>query len=176
MAGDKFDFSVRWWPFQLNPSAPQRVNKMQMYTEKFGADRCRQMLPYMLATGKADGINFSYGGDTGNTFDSHRLIHLAQKQGKEDACVEELFKNYFEEEKNMADRSVLLAAASKVGLEGAEAYLDSEDGTREVQQEMQTKARNVTGVPYFIITGSKSFELSGAQTPDVFLNIFEKLK
>jgi len=35
----------------------------------------------------------------GNTFDSHRAIYLASLVGKEDAMVEELFKNYFSEQK-----------------------------------------------------------------------------
>ncbi len=36
------------------------------------------------------------------------------KIGKQDAVVEELFRNYFSEEKFIGDRAVLLAAAEKV--------------------------------------------------------------
>lgn len=34
------------------------------------------MLPYMKQTGLKDGITFDYGGNVGNTFNSHRLVAL----------------------------------------------------------------------------------------------------
>merc|ERR1719310_424135 len=123
----KADFNVKWLPFQLNPQAEcgAGVNKLQMYKKKFGEARVNQMLPMMMQVGREENINFSYGGNTGNTFDSHRLISFADKQGKQDELVEELFKNYFEEEKCISDRAVLLAAADKVGLKDAEQMLNS---------------------------------------------------
>ena len=45
---------------------------MEMYIEKFGKARINIMLPQMKETGLLEGINFSYGGSTGNTFDYHR--------------------------------------------------------------------------------------------------------
>ena len=45
---------------------------------------------------------------------SHRLIYFAGMKGKQDALVEELFLNYFSEEKFIGDRTILLAAAEKV--------------------------------------------------------------
>lgn len=60
----------------------------------------------------------SYGGLTGNTFDSHRLIWWARTQGAatQDAVVEELMLNYFCQEKFINNRAVLVAAADKAGL------------------------------------------------------------
>lgn len=94
-AGVQFD--VLWRPFQLNPDAPggRGVNKMDMYLEKFGKASCDAMIPRMTETGRAVGINFSYGGYTGNTFDSHRLIWKAREEGGsalQDKVVESLFK------------------------------------------------------------------------------------
>ena len=46
------------------------------------------------------GYKYSIGGKTGNTFDSHRLIHFAGEVGGaslQNALVEELFLNYFTE-------------------------------------------------------------------------------
>merc|ERR1719265_3074159 len=152
---DKADFAVKWIPFQLNPKAAggAGVNKLEMYKQKFGEARVNQMLPMMLQAGQQDGINFSYGGNTGNTFDSHRLISFADKQGLQDPIVEELFKNYFEEEKCVSDRTVLLAAANKVGLKGAEEMLNSNAETDQVKQELSQyqQAQGISGVPFFII-------------------------
>mmetsp|Transcript_51558 Transcript_51558/g.83641 ORF Transcript_51558/g.83641 Transcript_51558/m.83641 type:complete len:186 (-) Transcript_51558:285-842(-) len=154
---DKADFSVNWRPFQLNPSAEggEGVNKMEMYTKKFGADRVKGLLPQMIATGQQDGINFSYGGNVGNTFDSHRLIAFAEKQGKQDAIVEELFRNYFEEEKCLSDQKVLLAAANKVGLTGAEELLAGSMESAEVNADLDRYqgSMGISGVPHFLFNG-----------------------
>mmetsp|Transcript_43868 Transcript_43868/g.129882 ORF Transcript_43868/g.129882 Transcript_43868/m.129882 type:complete len:183 (-) Transcript_43868:117-665(-) len=177
---DKADFQVKWHPFQLNPDAPkgQGENKMELYKRKFGADRVAAMLPMMLETGKKDGINFSYGGNTGNTFDSHRLISVAAKQGKEDAMVEELFRNYFEEEKCISDHKVLLAAAEKVGIQNAAAFLAGKDETQDVQSELQNyqgKMR-ISGVPHFIFNGkiSESGAIESQQLQQIFSGLLRE--
>mmetsp|Transcript_69335 Transcript_69335/g.181698 ORF Transcript_69335/g.181698 Transcript_69335/m.181698 type:complete len:183 (+) Transcript_69335:188-736(+) len=174
---DRADFVVRWHPFQLNPKAAkgEGVNKMNMYTEKFGKERVEQMLPRMLETGRKDGINFSYGGNTGNTFDSHRLISLAAKQGRQDALVEELFRNYFEEEKCISDHKVLLAAAEKAGVEGAAACLAGKDEAQDVQQELRKyqDQMRISGVPHFLFNGK--FGESGAIESEQLQQIFKQL-
>jgi len=40
------------------------------------------MLPYMINVGKEVGINFSYGGKTGNTLLSHRLVDYSATKDK----------------------------------------------------------------------------------------------
>ena len=57
----------------------------------------------MEKVGEAEGIKFSYGGTVSNTLHSHCLVKIAQQQGKEDAVMEEIFKNYFEREKMGGD-------------------------------------------------------------------------
>ncbi len=52
----------------------------------------------MQSTFQELGLVYSHGGLTGNTLDSHRLVHWAGKEGgaaKQNALVEELFINYF---------------------------------------------------------------------------------
>lgn len=47
-----------------------------------------------------EGVRYSIGGLTGNTYDSHRLIAWAEDNfgpAKQNALVEELFKSYFTE-------------------------------------------------------------------------------
>mmetsp|Transcript_83010 Transcript_83010/g.240165 ORF Transcript_83010/g.240165 Transcript_83010/m.240165 type:complete len:181 (-) Transcript_83010:82-624(-) len=153
---DKADFQVTWRPYELNPAAPggKGINKLAMYNEKFGEARVKQMLPYMQQVGQQDGINFSYGGNVGNTFDSHRLISLAQKQGKQDELVEELFRNYFEQEKCISDHEVLLAVAQKVGVAGAAEMLRSTAEVEEVRADLrQFMPKAQQGVPQFLIDG-----------------------
>ena len=73
------------------------VYKMNMYYEKFGKERVDAMIPQMVQTGKAlePPVNFSYGGFTGNTFNSHRIIYAAKEIGGaplQDKVIEQFFK------------------------------------------------------------------------------------
>lgn len=100
-----------------------------------------------------EGLHYSTGGLTGNTLDSHRLIEWAGKHGadKQDALVEELFLNYFTQEKYIGDREVLVAAANKVGLTGAAEYLADPNNGRQEVLDMVNKARGIGGVPFFVV-------------------------
>ena len=179
------NFNVIWRPFQLNAAAPKGkgVNKMEMYIEKFGKSRMDAMLPQMKETGLKEGINFSYGGYTGNTFDSHRLIWKAKEVGGidlQDKVVESLFKAYFEEEKSMGDLSVLIDCANRVegmmdDVSVKEFLEESNNGKNETLKELEEYRRvyGVSGVPFFIF--NDKYSLSGAQPPDEILSVFKKL-
>jgi len=179
------NFNVIWRPFQLNAAAPKGkgVNKMEMYLEKFGKSRMDTMLPQMQETGLKEGINFSYGGYTGNTFDSHRLIWKAKEVGGidlQDKVVESLFKAYFEEEKSMGDLSVLIDCANRVegmmdDVSVKEFLEESNNGKNETLKELEEYRRvyGVSGVPFFIF--NEKYSLSGAQPPDEILSVFKKL-
>lgn len=170
------DFEVTWLPFQLNPAASKEgVDKMTMYKQKFGEDRMNQMIPRMKQTGLEDGINFSYGGKTGNTFDSHRLISWAQKQGKQDALVEELFKNYFEQEKFIGDEKVLIAAGEKAGLQNVQDFLRGDGEAKEVMSDLRRyqDEMQINGVPHFIVGGK--YQVGGAQEAPAFTQLFQKI-
>ena len=179
------NFNVLWRPFQLNATAPKGkgVNKMEMYIEKFGKSRMDAMLPQMKETGLKEGISFSYGGYTGNTFDSHRLIWKAKEVGGidlQDKVVESLFKAYFEEEKSMGDLSVLIDCANRVegmmdDVSVKEFLEQSNNGKNETLKELEEYRRvyGVSGVPFFIF--NDKYSLSGAQPPDEILSVFKKL-
>jgi len=178
------EFDVLWRPFQLNANAlkGKGVNKMDMYLEKFGKARCDAMLPQMIQTGLSVGIRFSYGGFTGNTFNSHRLIWKAREEGGselQDKVVESLFKAYFEEEKSMGETSVLVECAKRAGMgeSGVKEFLEDTNGsaTKEVQKELDGFRRNyrVSGVPFFVF--NDNYTMSGAQPASEILSVFKKL-
>lgn len=172
---DRYTVEVKWHPFFLNPDAPtEGVNKIDYYKSKFGSGRMQMILDRVGGAFANLGYKYSMGGKTGSTLDSHRLIELAGKQGleKQNAVVEELFLNFFTQEKYIGDREVLVAAAEKVGVEGARSYLeDREAGLKEVLEAERKFRRGVSGVPHFVIDGR--YEISGAQPPEAFLEAFE---
>jgi predicted DsbA family dithiol-disulfide isomerase len=172
-----------WQPFQLDPTLPTPgVNKMERYKKKFGEARIAPMLAGMQANGKAWGINFDYGGTIGNTVNSHRLVEFSKTpaQGggaKTDALIDALFQSYFEKQGDISSEDVLVAAAVKAGLPATEAeirtFLRSDALKDEVLKEIQQSYEaGVSGVPHFTINGQ--YSVSGAQEPDVFLNVFKK--
>jgi len=173
---DRFNFNVKWLPFFLDPGLPEEgVDKMQRYQKKFGS-RVPVIIQRMIETGKKEGINFSYGGKIASTLNSHRLIEYADKYGKQDAVVNVLFRNYFEEEKNIGSIDVLTEAAKEAGLdpEKTKEFLKSNEGKDLVagQVERIRDEYGVDGVPFFIFNNKMTF--SGAQEPETFLSVFNK--
>jgi predicted DsbA family dithiol-disulfide isomerase len=173
-------FTTSWHPFYLNPDAPTvSTDKQALYAAKFGAQRTQVMQAHLARLGKDIGINFKYGGRTGNTRDSHRLIQLGKTKGEDvqTRVVEELFAAYFENEEDITDRETLVRRAVKAGLEEKEVreWMDSGAGGEEVDREvMEAKKKFVTGVPNFTINGR--FEIQGAEEPRAFLEVFSEIK
>ena len=129
--------------------------------------------------GKSDGIDFKFGGKTGNTRDSHRLIQLgkAKSPAVQTRVVEELFAAYFENERDITSHDVLVDAGVKAGLNVAEVkeWLDSGKGGPEVDKEVQEAyEQSISGVPNFTI--QDQFEIGGAQEPAAFVQLFERIK
>jgi len=174
---NKYNFEVKWLPFFLNPALPvEGVNKTEYYNKRFGS-RFANMSQHLKAVGETEGIKFSYGGTIANTLNSHRLIEFADKYGKQDEVVNVLFRNYFEEEKNLGSIDVLADAAKESGLDRDKVVqlLKSDELKEEVLQKI-AKAQGedgVDGVPFFIF--NNKFAFSGAQEPSTFLSVFSKL-
>ena len=129
--------------------------------------------------GKSDGIDFKFGGKTGNTRDSHRLIQLgkAKSPAVQTRVVEELFAAYFENERDITSHDVLVDAGVKAGLNATEVkeWLDSGRGGPEVDKEVQeAHEQSISGVPNFTI--QDQFEIGGAQEPAAFMQLFERIK
>lgn len=146
---------------------------------KFGEARARMIWERLGALGKDEGINFVFGGKTGNTRDSHRLVQLGKTKSPQvqTRVIEELFAAYFEKEKDITSQDVLVEAGVKAGLDEAEIkeWMKEGKGGPEVDKEVQDAYNdNVTGVPNFTV--NDRFEIGGAQEPAAFVQIFERLK
>lgn len=173
-------FSTNWLPYYLDPTAPiPGEDKAERYNRRFGAERTAMMQSRLSAIGAQEGIDFKYGGKTGNTRDSHRLVQLGKTKSTQlqTRVIEELFAAYFENEKDITDHRVLTEAGVRAGLEKSEVedWLKSGKGGIEVDEEVvQAKMKGITGVPNFTINGK--YVLGGAEDPDTFLEIFERIK
>lgn len=125
------------------------------------------------------GIKFRFGGKTGSSRGSHRLIDLAGRRygaGTQQRVVDLLFNAYFEEERDISEHDVLMDCARRAGLDeiDAEMWLGSEDVGRHVDEEAsRAREEGVTGVPWFGI--NERFEIHGAQEGLAFVRAFERL-
>lgn len=186
------DFELTWLPHLLMPNAaragsdkdPQgvgAVGKLDDYRKRLGEDGAQQMVARMKQAAGEVGISISYAGRTGGSFDSHRLITLARKQGGGrlvDELVEELFRNYFEQDKYVGSPTVLQAAADKVGLKVDVAkFLASDAEVQETHADMGGAKQNLKfagAVPYFKVqAGADEVEFGGAQPTEYFEQLFD---
>ena len=172
---------VRWLPFQLNPTMQKEgISRREYRRKKFGSwERSQELDARVVAVGEAEGIHFAFDRieRTPNTFEAHRLVWLADKEGVQDAVVEALFRAYFTEGRDISHRQTLLDVVADAGLERqrAEAVLNSDDGMEAIKEvEGLSRRFRVDGVPFFIV--NNKITLSGAQPPDAFQEAIGKVE
>jgi predicted DsbA family dithiol-disulfide isomerase len=173
------EFNITWSPYYLDPAAPKvGMDKTERYIQKFrDPARVKAMQARLGQIGGTVGIKFNNGGKTGNTRDSHRLVQLGKTKSEavQTRVVEELFAGYFENEEDITSKEFLLRAGVKAGLKEAEVkdWLDSDKGGKEVDEEVDSVASWVRGVPNFTIQGK--YQIDGAQEPEEFLEVFNAI-
>src|SRR5574344_2080156 len=126
---------------------------------------------------KAEGIDFQWeNANSGNTFNAHRLIHLAQSKGLGSEAKEALFYSYMTQGLAIGERETLEDVAARIGLNPVEVddLLDSNEFADfvEFDQEIARDQLKVTGVPFFVF--DQRIALAGAQPREVFLQVLEK--
>ena len=137
---------------------------------KFGsAERSQRLDAELTEVGAQEGLALRYDliARTPNTLDAHRLIWRArQLPGGQEPIVEGLFRAYFTQGRDIGDPGTLadIAAEAGIGQQEAAAFLASDEGAAEVNEDQQAVRRaGLTGVPAFIIAGRA---LVGAQPPE----------
>ena len=107
--------SVRWRPYQLDPTIPAEGLDRRAYMKaKFRDDsRLAEVHDRLKALGAEVGIQFDFDAiaRAPNTLGAHRLIRWAEQAGAQDQIVERLFSDYFEKGRDIGDVEVLVAAA-----------------------------------------------------------------
>ena len=124
----------------------------------------------MERTAAEEGLEFRLvGGMTGNTFDAHRLLHLAQDRGIQDASIERLYRAHFTEQRSIFDVESLAVLAAEVGLDADEAkgVLRGDAYTDAVATDLrEAREHGISGVPYYLFDRRQA--VSGAQPAELF--------
>lgn len=167
------DVEVVWHSFELDPAAPHHGDELStpVLARKYRRSEAEmtQMQQQLIELAAQDGLAFRLL-DTvhTNTFDAHRLLHLAQAEGRQDVLKEALFAAYFTEARNVGDPAVLREVAAAVGLDAArvDEVLASDEYAAQVRADVdQARAYGATGVPFYVV--DEKFGLSGAQPAEL---------
>jgi predicted DsbA family dithiol-disulfide isomerase len=163
----------QWRPFELNPDMPAAGMDRKIYrTLKFGSwERSQALDAHTVDATKEDDVAFNYAAitKTPNTLLAHRLMWLAEKEGRADAMADAIFSAYFEQGRDIGDIATLADVAAEKGMDRAKvaAFLAGDEGTAEVRDaERAAHAQDTRSVPLFNIEGEL---ISGAQPTEVFV-------
>jgi predicted DsbA family dithiol-disulfide isomerase len=171
----KADVEVRWRSFELDPDAPatREGDPVQRLADKIGVsrDKAASLEANLTALAAVEGLDYHLETTrSGNTFDAHRLLHLAADRGVQDALKERLMYGYFTENEPIGDHATLTKLAVETGLDGAEvdAVLSSVRYADDVRaDEEQAAIYGISAVPFFVIDGH--YGVAGAQSAEILL-------
>jgi len=170
------DVEVEWHSFQLDPNMkPQPGKSLYQYL----AERKGQSLDWsvkvhqqMTQTAKAEGLEYNFDKAViANSFDAHRLIHMAKHHGLGDAAKERILKAYFTEGKNVGDHPTLISLGAEIGLNPDEVFtmLESNEYADAVHADIDmSQELGINGVPFFVF--DNKYAISGAQPTEHFLS------
>jgi predicted DsbA family dithiol-disulfide isomerase len=171
---------VRWRPFELHPDLPtDGADRASYLAARVGdQERFAEAQRTLVAAGKTVGIDFRFDliARIPNTRRSHLLIAHAAKSGLQAQVKERLMRAYFEEGRDIGDVEELVRLGVEAGLTeyGARSTLILRIGHDAlIAAERHAAAVGLTGVPTFIFDGQ--FTISGAQEPDVLVQIFDQV-
>jgi predicted DsbA family dithiol-disulfide isomerase len=163
------DVEVVWRSFELDPSAPaiREGDPVERLAAKYGMSKEDALSAQRNLTSVAagEGLDFHLeSARSGNSFDAHRLVHLAADEGRQDQMKERLFSAYLVEGQPIGDRDTLVALAGEVGIDTYRAakVLAGDTYTSEVRaEEIEAREIGINGVPFFVI--DRTYGVSGAQ-------------
>lgn len=166
---------IVWRAFELNPAAARETTEGGPYAErlakKYGSSvgEAERRIAGLVETARGDGVALDFERiRPGNTFDAHRVLHLAHEQGLGDAVKERFLRGYLSEGESIGSPETVARLAADAGLdaERVRALLASNEYAAEVRaDEREAQQLGISGVPFFVL--GEKFAVSGAQPAEV---------
>src|SRR5579875_2449056 len=174
------EVNVTWRSFELDPGAPaeRTGDRAEHLARKYGmsVEQARAAEARMTETAAGEGLQYRLDiARGGNTFDGHRLIHLAAEHGLQDECKERLLRAYFSEGELISDHETLVRLGGEVGLPEDEVrqMLAGDRFADAVREDEVTAQRmSISGVPMFVV--DRALGASGAHPPEELLTLLER--
>ncbi|MER5402338.1 DsbA family oxidoreductase [Streptomyces sp. NPDC002599] len=168
--------------FELDPGRAKGDIQpvITMLTKKYGMSEAQaQAGEENLGTqAAAEGLAYrTRDRDHGNTFDMHRLLHLAKARGRQDELIGLFYKANFAEERTVfGDDERLVELAVAAGLDDDEArrvLADPAAYADDVRADEREAAElGANGVPFFVL--DRTYGVSGAQPAEVFAQALDQ--
>lgn len=176
------EVEIVWRAFELDPSAPRVRDTSVSYAERLGkkygtsAAQAQGMIDRMTQVAREDGLDFHFEiAQPGNTFDAHRVLHLAHERGTQDAVKERFLRGYLTEGEAIGDVATLVRLGADAGLDEEEvrATLLSNAYEKEVRADQREARENgISAVPFFVL--GRRYAVSGAQPADLLLRALKQ--
>jgi len=174
------NINVVWRSFELDPNAPPQYpgTLEELLARKYGVSPQQAAAMNARVTGIAKEVGLEYrlaSARPGNTFDAHRLLHLATARQLGDRAIERIMHAYFSESLPVGNRVELARLAPEFGIaeNDALAMLESDDYSGAVRvDEARAAEFGITGVPFFVFDEKSG--ISGAQPVEVFAEALQQ--
>lgn len=176
------EVDVSWRSFELDPSAPPSPEApghyVQRLARKYGVSegQAQLMVDRVTAAAAGEGLRFRFDiARQGNTFDAHRLLHLAFERGVQDELKEQLDHATFTEGLPVSDHAALAAVALDAGLDEIDVkeVLTSDRYSDAVRSDEELAHQyGISAVPFFVI--DDRYGIAGAQESDTMLEALER--
>jgi predicted DsbA family dithiol-disulfide isomerase len=171
---------VVWKSFQLDPDfQAKNTTEYASYLQNrkgWSIAQTDQMLAQVTETAQKAGLEFHFEkAVVSNSYQAHRLLHLAKEEGKQTSLKEALLKAHFSEGKDIGNVHSLTEIALSVGLDKDKVaqLWASQDKQQEVETDIYEASQlGIGGVPFFVF--NRKYAVSGAQESAVFLQVLEK--
>lgn len=171
---------IRWYPWQLNPAMPKSGMSFGDYLGgRFGSvDAVKPILDRLTAEGAREGIEFRFDQieTVPNTLAAHRVMYLAELEGKDQSrLAEDLMRTFFSEGRDIGDPGTLVEIAGRLGLAADAVQNILEDKNAEhvvLTREGQVRSSGIAGVPGFLL--NRRMLLVGAQDSVSIINAFDR--
>lgn len=178
----KDQVEIEWKSFELDPETipDKNVSHEQLLAEKYGKDIlwAKQMDDEVTQMAKRVGLEFHMDKIIpANSFNAHRLLHLAKTYKIQNDLKEKLLAAKFVEGKDIDNNDVLKGIALDLGIdrEEVERTLESNRFEREVHRDEELAgALGISAVPFFVF--NKQVAFSGAQPIETFLEVLYSLE
>ncbi len=172
---------VRYRSYELDRHAPAEVegDHVEGLARKYRVPReqAQAMVDRVVAQGVEVGIDFRYDlVRPGNTFDAHRVLHLAHERGLQQEVKDAFLRGYHTEGEAIGRHDEVVRLAAGAGLDGEEvaavlagdAHADAVRADEEAALDL-----GIGGVPFFVF--DRRFGVSGAQPAEVFTQALDRL-
>ncbi|MFJ8959727.1 DsbA family oxidoreductase [Lentzea sp. NPDC102401] len=155
--------------FELDPAKTGVESVQDMLAAKFGP-RAAEMEESVAQLARDEGLEYRLDREVGNTFDVHRLLHLAGEKGIGHEVLDAVLRANFAQARSLFTPESLTEIATEAGLDAADVKTVLEDPAAYADEvradEQRARDIGVSGVP-FVVVGER-VAVSGAQPVELF--------